>query len=150
VADLEARGVSGDVGMAIAVFDIMALGFAVQNVRGNWDEESAMVLPRLTRAGFTMNYVDPQETYRLLSTVELQWPAARPARFVLGVEGGLVARAVGLLGRTAYATREEGRDTSHFTFGLSVTLGDLTVDYAYEPNQLLGDGTQRIGLRFTW
>jgi hypothetical protein len=150
VADLEARGVSGDVGMAIAVFDIMALGFAVQNVRGNWDEESAMVLPRLTRAGFTMNYVDPQETYRLLSTVELQWPAARPARFLLGVEGGFVARAVGVLGRTAYATREEGRDTSHFTFGLSVTLGDLTVDYAYEPNQLLGDGTQRIGLRFTW
>jgi hypothetical protein len=31
--------------------------------------------------------------------------------------------------------------------GLSLALGGLTVDYAYEPIDLLGDGSQRIGLR---
>jgi len=64
------RGVSADLGMAIAVFDIMAIGFAVQNVGGNWSKTSNLRMPRLTRFGFTMNYVDPQGTFRLLSTVE--------------------------------------------------------------------------------
>jgi hypothetical protein len=31
---------------------------------------------------------------------------------------------------------------------LSVTMGALTVDYAYTPTVLLGGGEQRIGLRF--
>lgn len=149
VAGLDARGVSGDVGMAIAVFDILALGLAVQHVGGNWDDEGGLAFPRLTRTGFTMNYVDPQEAYRLLSTIELQWPEGRAARLVLGVEGGAVVHGLGLLGRTAYRSRDAGQDTAHFTFGLSVTAGSLTVDYAYEPNDLLGDGTQRIGLRLT-
>jgi hypothetical protein len=149
VATVEARGVSGDVGLAVAVFDIMALAVAVQNVSGNWDEQGGLDFPRLTRAGFTMNYVDPQETWRLLSTVELQWPAERPKRFVLGLEGGAVVKGLGVLGRAAYRSRESGADLSHFTFGLGLTLARLTVDYAYEPTSLLGDGSQRIGLRLT-
>jgi hypothetical protein len=149
VAGLEARGVSGDLGVAVAVFDILALGFAVQNLSGNWDEQGGLVFPRLTRAGFTMNYVDPQETWRLLSTIELQWPEARSHRFVFGVEGGAVVRGVGLLGRTAYRSLEDGADVSHFTFGVSLNLARLTLDYAYEPTNLLGDGHQRVGLRLT-
>ena len=149
VAGLEARGVSGDLGLAIAVFDILALAVAVQNVSGNWDEAGGLVFPRLTRAGFTMNYVDPQETWRLLSTIELQWPEARSTRFVFGLEGGAVVHGLGILGRTAYRSLEDGADVSHFTYGLSLTLARLTVDYAYEPTNLLGDGSQRIGLRLT-
>jgi hypothetical protein len=147
VADVQQRGVSGDLGLTVALFDIAALGFAVQNVSGNWRSASTLAIPRLTRLGFTMNYVDPQETYRLLSTVELQWPEQQGARFVAGIEGGVVVRGVGILGRGGYATREPGADTSHFTVGLSLALGGLTVDYAYEPIDLLGDGSQRIGLR---
>ena len=147
VADIQERAVSGDLGLTVAVFDIAALGFAVQNVSGNWRSTSTLAMPRLTRLGFTMNYVDPQETYRLLSTFELQWPQERRARFVAGVEGGVVVHGIGMLGRGAYATREAGTDTSHLTVGLSIALGGLTVDYAYEPIDLLGDGSQRIGLR---
>jgi hypothetical protein len=147
VAGLEAHGVSADLGLAIAVFDIMALGFSVQNVSGNWDRTSTMVLPRLTRAGFTMNYVDPQETWRLMSTLEMQWPEGRGARFVFGVEGGVVVHGLGILGRSAYGSREPDADASRFTYGLSLTLSRLTVDYAYEPTDLLGGGSQRIGLR---
>jgi hypothetical protein len=149
VAALEAQGVSADLGLAIAVFDILALGFAIQNLSGNWDETGGLTLPRLTRTGFTMNYVDPQETWRLLSTVELQWPEARSTRFVFGLEGGAVVKGVGILARTAYRTRDAGADVSRLTYGLSLNLARLTVDYAYEPTDLLGDGSQRIGVRLT-
>jgi hypothetical protein len=147
VADLQDRGVSGDLGLTVALFDIAALGFAVQNVGGNWRSASPLTMPRLTRLGFTMNYVDPQETYRLLSTIELQWPAERRARFVVGVEGGVVVHGVGILARGGFGTREAGTDTSRLTAGLSVAFGGLTVDYAWEPVNLLGDGSQRVGLR---
>ena len=148
VADLRARGLSGDVGVAIALFDLAALGFAVQNVGGNWDGESAMALPRLTRLGFTMNYVDPLETFRLMSTIELQWPQAAATRLIVGLEGGIVVQGVGVLARGAYGSRPADAALSRFTGGLSVTMGALTVDYAYTPTVLLGGGEQRIGLRF--
>jgi len=147
VADLRERGVSGDLGVAIAFFDLAAFGFSVQNVSGNWNGGSGMVLPRLTRLGFTMNYVDPQETFRLLSTLEVQWPAAAAARLILGVEGGMVVQGVGVLARGAYGSRPADAALSRFTGGLSVTVGTLTVDYAYTPTALLGGGEQRIGLR---
>src|SRR2546428_11852296 len=42
---------AGDIGMAIAVFDIMAFGVSVQNLGG--DLGGGALLPRPTRAGFT-------------------------------------------------------------------------------------------------
>jgi hypothetical protein len=149
VADLDQRGISGDLGLAIAFFDIMALGFAVQNLSGNWEGESDITMPRMVRAGFTMNYVDPQETYRLLSTLEMQWPEGRGSRFVFGLEGGIVFRGIGLLGRAAYGSRPIESDRSRMTYGFSVNLTRLTIDYAYEPTDLLVDTSQRIGLRLT-
>ncbi len=149
VANVQQQGLSGDVGLAIAVFDIMALGFSVQNLRGNWDGGSPIVMPRLTRLGFTMNYVDPQETFRLMSTLEGQWRDGRGARVVLGVEGGIVVRGVGVIGRTGVGSRTQGSDESAFTYGLSLNLARLTVDYGYEPFDLLGDASQRIGVRLT-
>jgi len=147
VSDLTDRGVTGDLGIAVALFDIAALGFAVQNVSGNWRDASALVLPHLTRLGFTMNYVDPQETFRLLSTLEVQWPEAADARVVLGVEGGIVVSGVGVLARGAYGSRPANAAISKFSTGLSITIGGLTVDYAYTPMALLGGGEQHIGVR---
>src|SRR5439155_227137 len=58
---------AGDVGLAIAVFDLMALGVSVQNIGGDFGPAAGgLHLPRRTRAGFTLNYVDPQGTLRLL------------------------------------------------------------------------------------
>ncbi len=149
VADVQRRGLSGDVGLAIAVFDIMALGFSVQNLRGNWDGGSPIVMPRLTRLGFTMNYIDPQETFRLMSTLEGQWPDGRGARAVFGVEGGIVVHGAGVIGRAGVGSRTEGSAQSAFTYGLSLNLARLTIDYGYEPFDLLGDASQRIGVRLT-
>lgn len=141
------EGTSGDIGLAIAVFDIMALGFAVQNVAGNW-RDTPLVMPRTTRLGFTMNYVDPQESFRLLSTIEGQWSEGRGARLVLGMEGGLVVgSAVGVIGRVAYGGRYDGSSASRYTFGITAELGWMDVDYAFEPEDALGERGQRIGVR---
>src|SRR5216117_4314833 len=83
---------AGDAGLAIAVFDLMALGVSVQNIGGDFGQAAGGAhLPRRTRAGFTLNYIDPQGTLRLLTTVEGQWPSGGGSAFVvLGLESGVV------------------------------------------------------------
>jgi hypothetical protein len=142
------EGIGADLGLALAFFDIMALGFAVQNVGGNLDDASTLALPRLTRLGFTMNYVDPQEAFRLLTVIEGQWAEGVGARVVLGLEAGIVLPdIVGLIGRIAYGGRFDGAVTSRMTYGLTAELGWILVDYALEPTDLLGERGQRIGVR---
>ena len=147
VEGVRERGVSADLGMAIAVFDIMAIGFAVQNVGGNWSKTSDLRMPRLTRFGFTMNYVDPQGTFRLLSTIEWQWQAGRKQRFVIGGEGGIVISGVGVVGRLGYGTRPEPTARAGVTYGATLELGAMDVDFAYDPNNLLNEPYRRIGVR---
>ena len=147
VEGVRERGVSADLGMAIAVFDIMAIGFAVQNVGGNWSKTSDLRMPRLTRFGFTMNYVDPQGTFRLLSTIEWHWKAGQKQRFVIGGEGGIVISGVGVVGRLGYGTRPEPTARARVTYGATLELGAMDVDFAYDPNNLLNDPSRRIGVR---
>src|SRR2546422_4532171 len=97
---------AGGVGMAIAVFDIMAVGVSVQNLGG--DLGNGALLPRRTRAGLTLNYTDPQGTYRLLTTLEGQWTRDRSAVLIQGVEGGIVTGGGGLGARGGCAARATG------------------------------------------
>jgi len=138
---------AGDVGMAIAVFDIMAIGVSVQNLGG--DLGNGALLPRRTRAGLTLNYTDPQGTFRLLTTLEGQWTRDRSAVLIQGIEGGVVTGGVGLIGRVGYATRPTITDASRVTFGGGIVLGRLAMDYAFQANDALGGGTHRVGLRWT-
>jgi hypothetical protein len=138
---------AGDVGIAIAIFDIAAFGVSVQNLGG--DLGAGARLPRRTRAGFTFNYTDPQGAYRLLTTLEAQWTQDRAAVLIQGVEGGLVRGGAGLLVRVGYATRAAVTDASRFTFGGGVVLGHLRMDYAFQGYQALGGGTHRVGVRWT-
>jgi hypothetical protein len=138
---------AGDAGLAIAVFDIMALGVSVQNIGGELG--GGVHLPRRTRAGFTMNYVDPQGAYRLLTTVEGQWPDVGSAFVVLGLETGIVRHGVGVLGRTGYVGHSVATAASPFTFGGTVELGRLHVDYAYRAHGAGGADTHRLGARWT-
>lgn len=140
------RGLGADAGLAIAIFDIMALGFSIQNIGGNLRDDSDLRLPRLSRFGFTMNYVDPQETLRLLSTFEVQWPDGEASRFVLGVEGGVVFSGVGVKGRFGYGTTTFAERTD-FTYGASVDIAGMNLDYSFESDNLLGEPAHRFGLR---
>ena len=149
IGDWSADAWGGDVGLAIAVFDIMALGVSVQNLGGDFGAAGQGArLPRRTRAGITMNYVDPQGTYRLLTTLEGQWPAGAPALFATGVEGGLVTRGVGLVGRIGYVTRSPVSAASRWSLGGGVELRRLHLDYAYQGFALVGGGTHRVGVRW--
>ncbi len=150
VAGVRQRGVSGDVGLAIAVFDIMALAFSMQNIGGNWNSESTMDMPRLTRSGFTMNYVDPQGGFRLMSTIELQWPEGSGHRAIFGGEAGVVLGGVGVVGRVAHRSRPEGSDEPAFTYGATFELTKINFDFAYEPNDIEEEASHRLGLRIAF
>ena len=141
---------AGDAGLAIAVFDLMALGVSVQNIGGDFGPAAGGVhLPRRTRAGFTLNYVDPQGTLRLLTTLEGQWPSGENAFIVLGVESGVVTRGMGVLGRIGYVGHSSATSASPFTAGASVELGGgrLHLDSAYRADDALG-ARHRMGLRW--
>src|SRR5207248_1851132 len=81
------------------------------------------------RAGFTMNYFDPQGSYRLLTTVEGQWPSRGTGGgspfLVLGVEGGVVKPGLGLLARVGYVGHSVTTAAAPFTWGGSFELGRL-------------------------
>ncbi len=138
---------SGDAGIAIAFLDIAALGFAVQNIGGNWKKNAALDLPRLTRLGVTLNYLDPLDAVRLLSTAELQWPEGRGSRLVLGGEGGVVDRGFGIIVRGAFKSRPAGTNLSEFTFGASVILKNVAIDWAFQENDVFLDTAHHFGLR---
>ena len=141
---------AGDAGLAIAVFDLMALGVSVQNIGGDFGQAAGgLHLPRRTRAGFTLNYVDPQGTLRLLTTLEGQWPAAGggSAFVVLGLESGVVTRGMGVLGRVGYVGHSGVTSASPFTAGASLELGRLHLDYAFRADDALG-ARHRMGLRW--
>jgi hypothetical protein len=143
----EDEAVSADAGLAIAIFDILAIAFSVQNIGDNWKDESALSMPRLSRFGFTMNYVDPLESFRLLSTLEVQWLEDIGSRFVLGTEAGIVVKGVGVLGRVAFGGRSEELAGSQFTFGGSVAISRLAIDYAFQDRDPLAETVHRFGLR---
>src|SRR5207249_207651 len=111
-----------------------------QNIGGDFGPAAGgLHLPRRTRAGFTLNYVDPQGTLRLLTTVEGQWPAGGGSAFVvLGLESGVVTGGMGVLGRVGYVGHSGVTSASPFTAGASGGLGRLPPDYAYRPGDALG------------
>lgn len=138
---------AGDVGLGVAVFDILALGVSVQNLGG--DLGAGALLPRRTRAGLTLNYTDPQGTFRLLTTLEGQWTRDRHAVLIQGLEAGIVRSGVGLVARLGYATRAAITDQSRISLGGGIVLGRLGMDYAFQSYDALGGGTHRVGLRWT-
>jgi hypothetical protein len=146
VADWSAGGWAADIGFAMAVFDIAALGNAVQNLGGDLDADDG--LPTRTRAGMTFNLSDPEGTVRALTSVEGRWTEGAPATFIAGLEAGVVTSGVGLLGRIGYATPGDDRDGSRVSLGAGVVAGRFRVDYAYRDLDVLGTATHRLGVRW--
>ena len=137
---------AGDLGMALAVFDLLAFGVAVRNLGGDYGDTH---LPRNTAIGLTLNYTDPQGTFRLLTTGEVQW--GEGTSWIIGAEGGIVVGGMagaGLVGRVGFAHRPDTVTGSPVSFGAGVVIGRLQVDYAYRGFDVLGS-THRVGLRWT-
>src|SRR2546425_9808615 len=87
-----------------------------------------------------MNYVDPQGTFRLLTTLEGQWPEGHAAVLVAGLEAGVVARGVGIVARVGATGHSAPSDASPTTAGGGGEPGRPHVGYASQ-----GDDTPRGG-----
>ncbi len=146
VAEWSAAGWVADVGLAIAVFDLAALGFAVQNLGGDLD--AAAGLPTQTRAGMTFNFTDPQGSVRALTSIEGRWTRHEAAALLWGVEAGVLRDGKGLVGRIGYRSNGDASDESRLSLGGGLVVGAVRLDYAYRDFDLLGSGTHRFGVRW--
>jgi len=145
-----AHGVTGDLGLAIAVFDIMAIGAVVQNVGGSLSNSTGtrVPMPRTTRLGFTINFIDPQGTARFMTTVDWVNPPGGDSYAAFGFEGGIVAGGVGLVGRAGIAAGRAPGDRQPFSFGGGIVVKSVRLDYAWQGYETLGQGSHRFGLRW--
>ncbi|HTS88351.1 MAG TPA: hypothetical protein VMG41_07640 [Gemmatimonadales bacterium] len=143
------RSATTDAGLGIHIFDIMTLALAVQNI-GSWRVNGGpLALPVSKHLGFSFNFVDPEETARLLGTVEVVWTAGSDRRTVIGMEAGAVLGKVGLVGRVGYGAPPEGAGQDEVSLGGGLVLSRLDLDYAYQRRTRLGRDIHRLGVRFT-
>ncbi|MEO8201448.1 MAG: hypothetical protein ABI679_13055 [Gemmatimonadota bacterium] len=143
------RAVTTDAGIAIAVFDIAALGFSVQNIGENRISGDPLVLPTRYRLGFMMNFTDPQTTARLLGTIETIWTQDQERRTIFGFEVGAIVSGVGIVGRIGYGGQPTASHQAKTTYGGGILLGRLGLDYAYQRRSGLGGEVHRVGIRWT-
>ena len=143
------RAFTTDAGVTLAVFDIMALAVAVQSIGNERISGLGVSLPTATHLGYTLNFVDPQGTGRLLATIEWVWAEGQNTRFLTGIEGGAVIKGVGVVGRVGYGPPALGPSGARWTVGAGVVLGRLGLDYAYQARNMFGEHVHAFGLRLT-
>lgn len=145
-----ATGVTGDLGIAFAVFDLMALAFVVQNVAGTLTTDGAGTteLPRTPRVGFTINFVDPQGTMRLMTTADWITPPGGNSLWAVGLEGGVVAGTVGLVGRAGISLGRQTASRDPLAWGAGIVVRGLRLDYAHQGWGAAGGASHRIAFRW--
>ena len=148
-AGVRSSAFTTDAGLTMAVFDIMALAVSVQGIGNERLSGLGVGIPTITRLGYMLNIVDPQETARLLGTIEWVWTEGEATRFLVGVEGGAVVSGVGVVLRFGYGRPPLGPSAARWTVGGGVVLGRLGLDYAYQDENLFGQGVHSFGLRLT-
>lgn len=143
------RAVTQDLGLAIALFDLSAIGFSIQNIGNHQVSGSTIVLPTVYRLGFMLNFTDPQTTARLLGTIEAIWTEDEERRTLFGVEAGVVVAGIGLMARIGHGGQPPASGQSEWAYGGGVLLGRLRFDYAYQQRRGLGGEVHRVGVRWT-
>ncbi|HEX7049201.1 MAG TPA: PorV/PorQ family protein [Longimicrobiales bacterium] len=141
IAEADALGAAFDLGASATVLDgRLVLAAAAQHLGPDVGVVRSAPLPRRLRAGAAVRIGDGVGPRATLSLEAI----ARDDRvgFASGIEAGL--RAPGGLefaGRIGYRDIRaiDGAQTP-FVFGAGITLGTLTVDYAFRPLGPLGDG----------
>ncbi len=147
-AGREVASTMADFGGTLAFFDIMALSLVVQNVLPSVRDGGGVELPVRTRLGFTFNFVDPQSTGRLMGTVEVVWSDREARRTILAGEAGLVFHGVGLVGRIGYGAQSSWARGAKTSYGASLVLWQVNLDYAFQADAAFGEDVHRLGLRW--
>ena len=148
-AGVISRAITSDAGVALAVFDIAALGFSVQNIGGEQVSGDPLVLPTRYRLGFMLNFTDPQTTARFLGTIETIWTEEQERRTIFGFEVGAVVSGIGLVARIGHGGQPPASRQEKWSFGGGILLGRVGLDYAYQKREGLGGEVHRVGLRIT-
>ncbi len=144
-----AEGLTGNVGLAMAFFDIAAFGVVAENVGGRLTSGGQRLpLPRTMRVGFTLNFVDPQGTGRFLTTFDHVAPPGDDGYWAIGAEGGFVSAGAGILGRLGLATGRAPSDRGPITVGGTLVVRAVHLDYTYQEYRTAGSGTHRFGVRW--
>ena len=146
----DAAAVTGDVGLAFTIFDIMALGATLQNFAGTFVEDHTgadPALPRTMRVGYTLAIVDPQGTMRLTMTTEWIRPPSRDSWWALAAEGGVAISGVGVVARAGYAAGRSGADARAPSLGAGLVFGPIRFDYAYQGFRGAGEASHCLGAR---
>lgn len=144
-----ASAVTGDLGTTIAVFDILALAVSVQNVGQHVLTNGGLDLPTTTHAGVTFNFVDPQGTLRLRGILESVWSQREARRTVIGAEAGVSVGGVTVTARAGFGAQPQGSGASEQSYGATLGLRRIKVDWAYQRRTVLGSDVERIGIRWT-
>ncbi len=150
VADVSGSSVAADAGVAYSMRNGWELSGALQHMGPPltlaavsaplpWTWRVAVAAP-IVRAG----------TFTLQPMAEAREASGNATNGVLAAEATWRPSRDGpvLAGRVGYAFHDSGDDRSPITAGGGITLGRITVDYAYEGFELLGGATHRVGVRF--
>ncbi len=143
------RSATVDAGLGIHVFDLMTLAFTVRNLESWRVSGGPLLLPMSKHAAFAFNFTDPQESGRLLGTMEVIWQDRASRRTVLGLEAGAVLSRVGLVARLGYGAAPEGAGQKRLSLGGGLVFRHTNLDYAWQRRTRLGRDVHRFGLRFT-
>lgn len=141
--------VTGDLGTTIAIFDILALAVSVQNIGQRVLANGGLDLPTTTHAGVTFNFVDPQGTLRLRGILESVWSEREARRTVVGAEVGVSVGGVTLTARGGFGAQPLGSGASEQSYGATIGLRRVKLDWAYQRRTVLGSDVERIGIRWT-
>ncbi len=144
------NAVTGDLSLTVALFDITAIGVAVQNVGGAVSSTGTVEgrLPRTTRVGWAINLVDPEGTQRVLMTSDWVAPPGGDSYWNFGVEAGAVSRGVGVFGRAGVVLGRAASERRPFSYGAGIQVRGLRLDYAVQTYRTAPAPTRRIGIRW--
>lgn len=144
-----ARSLTNDLGITVAVFDIAAIGMAFQNIGRTRLSGAGIDIPHSTHIGLSFNLIDTYSNGRLLAAFETIWTDGAPRRTVIGLEGGLVIRGVGLVARIGHGEAPQGSGVGKTTYGGSLVLGRARLDLAYQKHSAFGEPIHILGFHWT-
>lgn len=143
------RSATGDVGLLVALFDILAIGASFQNVGQRTLSGDGLALPHSSHLGAVFNFTDPQGTWVIRAIWEKVWPEGGSSRSKLAAELGVQLSGAFLTLRGGTGERNPATKQSDSAVGASLGFRRFAVDYAWQRRTALGGDVQRFGLRFT-
>ena len=143
------RAATGDVGILVALFDLVAIGASFQNVGHRGISGGGLDLPHSSHLGAVFNFTDPQSTWVMRAIWEKVWLEGTPSRNRLAAELGFQLAGAFVTLRGGTGVRNPATKQSDSAVGASLGFRRFAVDWAWQQRTALGGDVQRLGVRFT-